>query len=88
MLGQFLEGIPDQHFEVADVFAEGDRVVLRGVVSGTHKGAFFGIPPTNKTITWEGTEICRMHGGRVAERWLLTSAVEMLQQMGVGAGAR
>ncbi len=88
VLGRFLDGIPDQHFEVADVFAEGDRVVVRGLVSGTHQGMFFGIPPTNKHIDWEGIEICRMRDGRVAERWLLTSALEMMQQMGVGAGAR
>jgi predicted ester cyclase len=37
---------PDLYLSVDDMITEGDRVVLRGVVHGTHQGAFLGIAPT------------------------------------------
>jgi steroid delta-isomerase-like uncharacterized protein len=83
---KFIEGMPDQHFEVEQVFAEGDKVVVRGVITGTHKGEFFGIPPTNKQLRWTGIELVGMRDGKVAERWLLTDLMGMMQQMGLGPG--
>jgi predicted ester cyclase len=80
---QFLSGLPDQHFEVTQVWADGDRVVVRGVISGTHRGNFFGIAATYRKVVWTGIEICGMRDGRVADRWLLTDLMGMFQQMGV-----
>ena len=49
---QFIVGLskafPDLHFQIEDIVAEGDKVAYRLTVSGTHKGEFQGIPPTNK----------------------------------------
>ena len=80
---QFLDGLPDQHFEVQQVWADGDRVVVRGVISGTHRGNFFGIPATYRRVVWTGIEICGMRDGKVSDRWLLTDLMGMFQQMGL-----
>src|SRR5689334_9509571 len=37
--------LPDARYEVDDLIAEGDRVVVRWRLLGTHKGAFQGIAP-------------------------------------------
>src|SRR6476620_6018768 len=37
---------PDIHLTVDDVIAEGDKVVARNTVTGTHRGEFMGIAPT------------------------------------------
>src|SRR4051794_40432496 len=50
MLGMFLNALPDVHHEILDSFGEGDRVVARIVVRGTHGGDLMGIPPTGKTV--------------------------------------
>src|SRR4051812_12913452 len=39
---------PDLHFAFEDQIAEGDKVVNRWTLSGTHQGALFGMPPTGK----------------------------------------
>ena len=45
-------GFPDYHVEVEDTVSEGDRVVLRLKVGGTHQGPLFSIPPTGKNAQW------------------------------------
>jgi predicted ester cyclase len=43
---------PDLHITVEDSIAEGDRVVSRDSVTGTHRGEHMGIPPTGKSVTY------------------------------------
>jgi predicted ester cyclase len=33
------------------VIAEGDKVVSRNTVTGTHQGEYRGLPPTGKSVT-------------------------------------
>src|SRR5512143_1050905 len=42
---------PDFRLTIEDMLAEGDRVAFRGVIRGTHEGAFMGIAPTGKQLT-------------------------------------
>src|SRR5262245_36385958 len=41
-----LRAFPDLHVAVQDVIAEGDKVVVRDTVTGTHQGEYRGLPPT------------------------------------------
>ena len=49
-LGMFRESFPDLVMSADDLIGEGDKVVVRGTMSGTHTGEFMGIPPTNKRV--------------------------------------
>jgi predicted ester cyclase len=44
---------PDLHVTVEDLIAEGDKVVARDSVTGTHRGEYMGLPPTGKSVTYE-----------------------------------
>ena len=46
----FMAAFPDIQFVADEMIAERDKVSVRGTVSGTHKGEFMGIPPTNKSF--------------------------------------
>ena len=37
---------PDLHYEEQEIISQDDRVVFIGIVTGTHRGNFFFIPPT------------------------------------------
>ena len=64
--------VPDARYEVDDLIAEGDRVVVRWRLLGTHEGRFGGIAPTNRPITLKGIAIYRVEGGKLIERWVVS----------------
>jgi steroid delta-isomerase-like uncharacterized protein len=78
-----LRAYPDLHVTVEDVIAEGDRVVCRNVVTGTHQGDYMGLPPTGKPVTYNEILICRFEGGRIAETWGVVDVLSQMKQLGV-----
>jgi hypothetical protein len=57
------EAFPDRHYEVDQIIAEGDTVILRWTMTGTHLGPLFGRPPTGRRIKTFGYEIVRLRDG-------------------------
>jgi len=82
-MDEFFNAFPDQHFAVDDMIAEGDKVAVRYKITGTHKGEFMGIPPTNKKITLTAIEIDRIVGGKFVEGWISFDTLGMMQQLGL-----
>jgi steroid delta-isomerase-like uncharacterized protein len=80
---EFFDAFPDQHFAIEDMITEGDKVAVRYKATGTHKGEFMGIPPTNKKITLMAIEIDRIAGGKFVEGWITFDTLGMMQQLGV-----
>ena len=78
--------LPDLTFtsDMDLIVAEGDKVVVRGTVSGTHTGAdLFGVPPSGKRVAWTGTDVSRVVDGKIVERWLNADIMGLLQQLGL-----
>ncbi len=73
----------DFHFTIEDMIAAGDKVVLRATLRGTHTGDFMGIGPTGKPVTLTAISIRRLEAGRIAEEWVETDMLGLMQQMGV-----
>src|ERR1700727_637223 len=48
VVGSFSTSIPDMKFDIKEVLVAGDRVVVRGEVTGTPAGALFGLPHTGR----------------------------------------
>ncbi|QYN38804.1 ester cyclase [Pseudonocardia sp. DSM 110487] len=78
-----LRAFPDLHVEVEDVIAEGDKVVSRNTVNGTHQGEYMGVAPTGKSITWNEIFIGRIVDGRVAETWGVVDVASQMRQLGL-----
>ncbi len=75
---------PDYHSTIEDLVAEGDRVVVRQTVTGTHRGAFMGIEPTGRRVRFEAIDIFRVRDGRIVEHWGLSDSAALAAQLGVG----
>ena len=75
-----LYGLQD---DVEDMVAEGDKVVARLRISGTHQGEFLGNAPTGKQVTFTGMDILRIAEGKVVEHWGNVDELGMLRQLGV-----
>ena len=74
---------PDLHITIEDLIAEGDKVVSRNSVTGTHRGEYMGIPPTGKSVTYNEIFILRFLNGRIAETWGVVDVFSQLKQLGV-----
>jgi hypothetical protein len=46
VVGNFSNSIPDMKFDIKEVLASGDRVIVRGEVTGALAGELFGVPHT------------------------------------------
>ena len=73
--------VPDARYEVDDLIAEGDRVVVRWRLLGTHKGNFRGIPPTGRAIVLRGIAIYRVEGGKLMQRWVVSDLHGLLEEI-------
>jgi predicted ester cyclase len=69
---------------VEDVVAEGDKVVTRVSIRGTHQGETeeFG-PPTGRQIEGALITISRIEGGKIVEDWDAYDNLTTLQQLGL-----
>jgi steroid delta-isomerase-like uncharacterized protein len=82
LMAMYFSAFPDLRFAVEDMVAEGDKVVLRYTIRGTHRGELMGIPPTDKQVTLTATETYRLAGGKIEEQWVNMDALGMMQQLG------
>ncbi|MGZ3417332.1 MAG: ester cyclase [Polyangiales bacterium] len=86
-----LEAFPDVKYDVKDLLADGDRVVCRAKMSGTHEGdlQFKNMPlaATGRRVEAEQIAIYRISEGRVVEYWSLRDDIAFMRQLGVLAGA-
>jgi predicted ester cyclase len=82
-ISEFSSAFPDLHFTIDDIVAEGDKVALRVTATGTNKGAFRGISPTNKKVTVEMIQVNRIDGGKFVEAWSRYDTLGLMQQLGL-----
>ena len=77
--------VPDARYEVDDLIAEGNRVVVRWRLLGTHKGEFRGIAPTGRPIVLNGIAIYRVDDGKLMERWVVSDLHGLLEEIEAAA---
>ena len=81
-----LAGMPDLQLSIEDLIGEGDKVVARIVVRGTHLGTYMGVAPTGKSIVYDEIFIFRFADGRVVETWGVVDIYSQMKQLGLVDG--
>jgi len=87
-MASFRAAFPDVSFVIKDQIAEGDTVVGRWTMSGTHSGPYLNdlrtlMPPTGNSFSAEGIDIWRFdREGKWAECWSSFDRLGRLQQLG------
>ena len=82
-LQSMFTGFPDMTWTVHEQIAEGEKIVTRFTWTGTHKGNFMGIPPTNKTVEVWGVVIDVVKNKLFAESRIIMDSIGLLHQLGV-----
>lgn len=80
-LGRHFETFPDYSGETQDVVVDGDTVVVRYTVRGTHSGEYLDVEPTSYTAEWTGMAMYRIEDDRIAEIWLEEDRLGLLEQL-------
>jgi steroid delta-isomerase-like uncharacterized protein len=79
----FRRAFPDIQVTVEDTVTEGNKVVGRCTVRGTHTGEGSGVGPTNRPVECTGMCMARVEDGRIVESWNSFDFLTMMQQIGV-----
>ena len=82
LLTAITRAFPDLHHNIKDMVAEGDKVAVRLIVTGTHKGEFHGIPPSGKKISLDEMAFLTIVDGRITEGWITSDMMSFMQQIG------
>jgi len=82
-IATFQIAFPDIHFTIEAQIAEGEQVVTRYIVQGTHLGPLMGIPATGKQGTITGIDIYRITNEQIEEAWTNWDTLGLLQRIGV-----
>ena len=80
---RFLAGLPDLKFSVDDTISEGDKLVVYWTITGTHRGEFLGVPPTNKKVSFSGITINQIANGKILESTVIWDGLGLMKQLGV-----
>ena len=82
----FINGLrtafPDVSLTLEDQLAEGEEVVIRWTMRGTHQGELWGTAPTGKPVTVTGITIQRLAEGKIVEEWTEGDSLGLQQQIG------
>jgi steroid delta-isomerase-like uncharacterized protein len=78
----FWTAFPDLSAKIEEIVAEGDKVAIRVLNTGTHKGDFQGIPPTGKKVSFEGRDFITLRDGKIVEQQAGVDMMELMQQIG------
>lgn len=81
---QWQAAFPDLHFAVEEIVAEGDTVVARWTLTGTHTGAdFLGLPASGRRINVAGMSLDRIEDGMIASGFDGWDALGLRRQLGL-----
>jgi len=70
-------------FTLDDQVAEGNEVITRWTMRGTHAGVWHGIPATGKDVEFVGVTAFRFQDDKIAGGWVVSDALGLMRQLGV-----
>jgi steroid delta-isomerase-like uncharacterized protein len=79
----FYKAFPDFNVKIEDIIAEGDKVWVHDIETGTHKGEYHGIAPSGKKITFACVDIFKVMDGKIAEAWHIYDFIDFYKQLGI-----
>lgn len=81
-LTDFFKAFPDMHTTIEHMVAGKNLVVVSLNGSGTHKGEFHGIPPTNKPVNIRSADLYAIEDGIITGHWDVVDQLDVLKQTG------
>jgi predicted SnoaL-like aldol condensation-catalyzing enzyme len=82
-VANLLAGFSDYHGEIQEILAEGDKIVVRILWTGTQDGPFLGQPATGRTLRFTTADFIRVENGKFAEHWDVVDSLPRAVALGL-----
>ncbi|HTD39801.1 MAG TPA: ester cyclase [Mucilaginibacter sp.] len=82
IIGMMRSGFPDIQWTLDEMISEGDKIAARFTMRGSHRGTFFGVPPTGEKIEVRAFNFYCFSGGQIIEEYGQPDLLGLLQQIG------
>ena len=82
VIGMMRSGFPDIRWTLEETIAEGEKIAARFEMRGTHRGEFFGVPPTGNTIAVKALNFYSFDNGKIIEEHGLPDLLGLMKQIG------
>ena len=75
------KAFPDIRIMFEDIIIEGNKVACRYNLTGTHKGEFMDLQPTDKQFKVKGMTVFSFRDKKFIERWNLVDMMSLMEQL-------
>jgi len=79
----YFNAFPDLAHQIVELIAVKDKVIVRFIAKGTHKGELEGLPPTGNTMEVSSIEIFTIKAGKIVEERQEADMLGMMTQLGM-----
>ena len=83
ILVELTTAFPDLDINIEDVLQEGNKVIVRSMISGTQRGALMGFPAKNRKMSIQAIDIHEFNDGQIVRTWHTEDWMSGLHQLGV-----
>jgi predicted ester cyclase len=75
------KAFPDIRIMFDDIIIEGNKVACRYNLTGTHKGEFMDLRPTDKQFRVNGMTVFSFRDTKCIQRWNLVDMISLMEQL-------
>lgn len=77
----FLAAIPDFHFSIETMIAQGDQVAVRWTMTARRFGDGVGFKTPSEPVCFRGITWVRVRGGKLMEGWQFSNMAEVIRRL-------
>jgi len=82
-LAELVAAFPDAQWKLIAVYEDGDRIIVKQQLTGTHNGVFQGIAATGRKVVNNGIAIYQVSNGKILAHEVQTDRLGFLQELGI-----
>jgi len=82
-LESIFRAFPDVKYDIKDILADGDKVIVWWTFTGTNEGDIWNIPATGKKVTNSAIEIYKLQNGKIIEERTEVDGLSFNLQLGM-----
>jgi len=79
---RLFKGFPDIQLIPEDIISDGEKVIVRWIIKGTHRGEFLGVKPTHRSVTYSSISIDQVLDNKFIEGWEIYDELGLRKQLG------